>query len=89
MTTDKREVFAKYKARMNHPECAAIMQHALHHLLQAGGILSPTLDAQAALNQLVKSAKANGKTPLETTGALLCAILDGITVGNWPDDLGV
>lgn len=78
-----------YVDKLNSQECDTHMRDCINHLIRAAYILSPSLEVQQAFTQLVRSMQANNETNVAIVRALLCATLDGIAVGNWPDNNGL
>lgn len=78
-----------YRAKLDGPENARQMQRCIMSLHDAANILSPNMQTQIAFSSLVRTMQSNGETPSSIARALLCAMLDGIAVGNWPDNNGL
>lgn len=79
----------EYRAKLNSADSATQMQRCIMHLYDAANILSPNISTQTAFANLVRTMHSNGETPSSIVCALLCAMLDGIAVGNWPDNNGL
>ena len=79
----------QYVDRLNSRECDTHMRDCINHLIRAAYILSPSLEVQQAFTQLARSMQANNENNITIVRALLCATLDGIAVGNWPDNNGL
>lgn len=79
----------RYVDKLNSRECDTHMRDCINHLIRAAYILSPSLEVQQAFTQLSRSMHANKETNVAIVRALLCATLDGIAVGNWPDNNGL
>lgn len=80
---------ARYRAKLDSADNSRQMQRCIMSLHDAANILSPNMNTQIAFANLVRSMHVNGETASSIARALLCAMLDGIAVGNWPDNNGL
>jgi len=74
---------------IDHEDRKAQAQHCITALQHAANIAAPNMYVQIAFAGMVKNMHANNEPPSVIIRQLLCLMLDGIAVGNWPDNNGL
>lgn len=64
-------------------------QRCINALQDAANLAAPNMYVQIAFAGMVKNMRANNEPPSVIIRQLLCSMLDGIAVGNWPDNNGL
>jgi len=74
---------------IDHEDRKAQAQRCIATLQHAANIAAPNMYVQIAFADMVKNMHANNEPPSVIIRQLLCSMLDGIAVGNWPDNNGL
>ena len=74
---------------IDHEERKAQAQRCIATLQDAANLAAPNMYVQIAFAGMVKNMRANNEPPSAIIRQLLCSMLDGIAVGNWPDNNGL
>ena len=74
---------------IDHEDRKAQAQRCIATLQDAANLAAPNMYVQIAFAGMVKNMRANNEPPSAIIRQLLCSMLDGIAVGNWPDNNGL
>ena len=79
----------KHHKIIDHEDRRAQAQECILTLQHAANLAAPNMTVQIAFAGMVKNMRANNEPPSVIIRQLLCSMLDGIAVGNWPDNNGL